>query len=86
MTPKEREALLSKLPKNCGDGDPAVCDFCIHFLFYRDKDGMNIDGSGWCGLHKKEVDAGYGCKNYYCQVRWKKNMKKFFSGKSEVKS
>lgn len=75
---KTREEILSKLQKNCGKDDPAVCDFCLHFLFYRDKDGMNIDGSGWCGLHRKETDAGSGCPDYYCERQWKKNIRKLF--------
>jgi len=54
--------------------DIAVCDFCLHFLFYRTKEGHNIDGSGWCGLHRKEVDAGSGCDDYYCKTQWEKDV------------
>ncbi len=67
---------MNKYCKCCKDD---VCDFCLHFLFYRDKKGMNIDGSGWCGLKRKEVYAGDGCKNYYCKAQWKKDMKKLYT-------
>ena len=70
--------LLNKYPHKCSKDEMDVCDFCLHFLFYRDKDGMNIDGSGWCGLKRKQVDAGYGCKNYYCENQWRINQKKMF--------
>lgn len=65
----------------------AVCDFCIHFLLYKNKDGINIDGSGWCGLKRKEVDIGDGCKdNFYCEIQWledQKNMFKEINGKKK---
>lgn len=70
---------IKKLPKTCGNGDVPVCDFCLHFLFYRDKFGLNLDGSGWCGLHKRETDAGSYCKDYYCKTKWEKNMKFIYS-------
>lgn len=49
------------------------CDYCIHFLFYRTKEGHNLDGSGWCGLKREEVHAGYGCDDYYCKTQWRKD-------------
>ena len=60
----------------CEKREIEVCDFCLHFLFYRDKEGMNIDGSGWCGLKREGTDAGSGCKDYYCKKQWKINMEK----------
>ena len=72
-----------ELPHKCQTIEPEVCDFCLHFLFYRDRDGMNIDGSGWCGLKREETDAGNGCKDYYCKTQWKKNMKEMFKGQKD---
>ena len=34
--------------------------------------------TGYCGLRKKVVHAGQGCKDYYCQTQWKKNLKKMY--------
>jgi len=71
-----------KCPEPMSDdgGCFAVCDFCLHFLFYRNRDGQNIDGSGWCGLHRKETEAGGDCKDYYCKNQWKKNISKEVGG------
>ena len=70
--------MKKKYPHKCEPNEDDVCDFCLHFLFYRDKDGMNRDGTGWCGLKREQTDAGHGCKNYYCKMQWKKNMKEMF--------
>ena len=67
---KEKEIPSKRCSSECDE----VCDFCLHFLFYRDIDGNNIDGSGWCGLHRKKTDAGSGCKEFYCENRWEKDM------------
>ena len=50
-----------------------VCDFCIHFLMFKNRDGGNIDGSGYCGLHRKETDATNGCEDYYCESQFRVN-------------
>lgn len=70
--------------KSCKFSGP-VCDFCLHFLFYRDKDGMNIDGSGWCGLKREVTDAGSGCNDYYCKARWRRDQRKMFKEKRRKK-
>jgi len=72
-----------KIVKKCNIDEDDVCDFCLHFLFYRDKDGFNIDGSGYCGLLRKGVDAGDGCKKFYCKHQWAKNMKKMYNIKEK---
>lgn len=72
---KKKRKALKQYPHKCSKGELDVCDFCLHFLFYRTKNGSNIDGSGWCGLKRKDTDAGDGCKDYYCKAQWKKNMK-----------
>lgn len=63
-----------KMYRGCENDEVAVCDFCLHFLFYRTREGHNIDGSGWCGLHRKETDAGHGCEDYYCKAQWIKDV------------
>ena len=50
------------------------CDFCIHFLMYRNKNGAIINGDGRCGLHHKETDAGSTCKDYFCEPCWRKEI------------
>ena len=67
------------MKKKCSKDCFPVCDFCLHFLFYRDNNGGNAssDGTGWCGSKRKEVNAGGGCKNFYCETQWKKNMNIF---------
>ena len=45
----------------------AVCDFCFHFVVFRNKEGRIIDGSGYCGLHRKEIDIADCCDDYICQ-------------------
>lgn len=57
----------------CYEETGPVCDFCLHFLFYRDRNGNNIDGSGWCGLKRQVTDAGDGCDDYYCERQWRQN-------------
>jgi hypothetical protein len=76
---KEKMGEEFTLPRGCGADDIPVCDFCLHFLFYRDKFGGNIDGSGWCGLKRKETDAGSGCDDYYCKQTWREDQGKLFS-------
>lgn len=64
-------------PMDCGcyeDTGP-VCDFCIHFLMFKNRDGGNIDGSGYCGLHRKKTDAGDGCEDFYCFHQFNLNQK-----------
>jgi len=70
--------MKKKYPHKCEKDELDVCDFCLHFLFYRDREGMNIDGTGWCGFKRKQVDVGDGCKNYYCKSQWKNNMREMF--------
>lgn len=77
----KRKVIVSVIKKKCSADEDEVCDFCIHFNMFKDKDGGNIDGSGYCGLKRKVVDAGDGCKNYYCFTMWKRNMKRVGRGK-----
>lgn len=63
------------MKKKCEKDELEVCDFCLHFNMFRDKNGGNIDGFGHCGLHRKVVEAGEGCKDYYCEFQWEKNMR-----------
>lgn len=66
------------MKKKCSKDEDEVCDFCIHFNMFKDENGFNVDGSGYCGLRRKFVDAGDGCKDYYCKIQWEKNMKKLY--------
>ena len=52
---------------HCSEECFKLCDFCIHFLMFKGKEGGNIDGSGYCGLHRKEVQAEDECNDFFCQ-------------------
>lgn len=49
--------------------EACCCDHCVHFLMYRDKEGNILSGDGNCGLHRKEVDAGFVCNEFFCRQR-----------------
>ena len=68
--------MRKKIIKVCVKDEPFVCDFCLHFLFFRNKDGYGIDGTGYCGLHRKITDAGSECKDFYCEIQWRRNQLK----------
>lgn len=67
---------MAKRKKKCCKGEIEVCDFCIHFNMFKNKEGNNIDGDGYCGLLRKPVFAGDGCKDFYCKTQWEKNKKR----------
>lgn len=51
---------------HCSEECFKLCDFCQHFLMFKSKEATNIDGSGYCGLHRKEVDACDQCEDFFC--------------------
>jgi len=61
--------------KKCNEECVTICDFCIHFLMFKTKEGGNVDGSGYCGLHKKEVDCVEECNDFYCKTKWREDIK-----------
>lgn len=65
------------IKKKCCKGEMEVCDFCIHFNMFKDKNGLNINGDGSCGFNGKikVVNAGDGCKEFYCKHQWERNMR-----------
>ena len=69
------------MKRKCHKGEDEICDFCIHFNMFKNKNGFNIDGSGPCGFNGKVeiVDVGDGCNNFYCKQEWGKNLRKLFS-------
>lgn len=52
---------------HCSEECFRLCDFCHHFNMFKSKEGTNIDGMGYCGLHKKDVDAADECKDFFCK-------------------
>lgn len=64
------------MKKKCEKDELEVCDFCLHFLMFRGEEGETIDGTGYCGLQRRKVDYGEGCRRFYCKKQWAKNMRK----------
>ena len=67
---------MTKGKRKCRKNEDEICDFCIHFNMFKTIDGGNVDGDGNCGLHKKTVHCGDGCKDYYCQVQYARDQRR----------
>jgi len=57
-----------KLCKSCGDPAFVCCDFCVHFDFNPDKDGVYAD-NGWCRIHKQQREPEEMCDLFNCEDR-----------------
>jgi len=51
--------------KRCSDDCIPVCDFCSHYNFNADKNGM-YTGRGWCRLLHKRKEPESRCKRFRC--------------------
>jgi hypothetical protein len=52
--------------KLCDKGCHPICDFCAHYNFNPDSEGVYID-KGYCSLKNKQIDPDGVCDEFYCR-------------------